>query len=81
MVSSTSWRRLAWAAAACNSASGTCCCSASRASPGLDSRRCGEGNEREQHTGQSHQASSLLWVWMDIRMPKPAIRVTMEVPP
>ena len=32
MVSSTSWRRLAWAAAACNSASGTCCCSASRLS-------------------------------------------------
>ncbi len=48
---------------------------------GLDGRRCVQGNEREQHTSQSHQASNLLWVWMDIRMPKPAIRVTMEVPP
>ena len=26
-------------------------------------------------------ASSLRWVWIDIRMPNPAIMVTMEVPP
>ena len=45
------------------------------------------GEEQRDERGARHRqefdhvASSFLCVWMDMRIPKPAIRVTMEVPP
>ena len=38
-----------------------------------------QGGEQDQQV--FHRGNSFRWVWIDIRIPKPAIRVTSEVPP
>ena len=48
---------------------------------GGEGKYAGDSGHPEPRVEAGHVATSLRREWMDIRIPKPAMRVTIEVPP